>query len=73
MSGSGRESHPEVWEALQMSWSGQETLPDVPEGWVAFSVIREWSTDPLGCPGVVGWPSRILRSGREALLDVWQL
>ena len=37
---------------FRMSWSGQETLPDV----------REWSGCPPGCPGVVGRPSRKFRS-----------
>ena len=38
-----------------MSVSGREALPDV----------REWSGCPSGCPGVVGKPSRMSRSGRE--------
>ena len=42
---------------------GREALPDV----------QEWSGGHLGCPGVVGWPSRMSRSGWEALLDVQQL
>ena len=56
-----------------MSGRGWETLPDVPEGLVTFSVVQEWLTDPPGCPRVVSWPSRISGSGRETLLDVRQL
>ena len=40
-----------------MSGCGQEALPDV----------RVWSEGPPGCPGVVGRPSRMSGSGREAL------
>ena len=40
-----------------MSGSGLEALPDV----------REWSGGPPECPGVVGRPFRMSRSGREAL------
>ena len=43
-----------------MSRSGREVLPDV----------REWSSGPLGCPGVVGRPSRMSRSCRESLQKV---
>ena len=43
-----------------MSRSGREELLDV----------RKWSGDPLGCPGVVGWLSRMFGSGLESLLDV---
>ena len=43
-----------------MSWDGREALWDV---W-------EWSEGPPGCPGVVGWPSRMSGSGQEALLYV---
>ena len=58
MSGSGREAHSDVQECSggpQMSESGWEALPD----------IWEWSGVPLGCPGVVGIPSRMSGSGRE--------
>ena len=34
--------------------------------------VREWSVDPAGCPGVVDKPSRMSKSGREALPDVWE-
>ena len=50
-----------------MSGSGQKAHPDV----------QEWSEDPpecpvvvggpLGCPKVVGWPSRMSGTGLEAL------
>ena len=43
-----------------MSESGRETLPDV----------QEWSVGPPGCPGVVGSPSRMTWSGREAIPNV---
>ena len=36
----------------------------------AFSEFREWSEGPPECPGVVERPSRISRSGLEALPDV---
>ena len=35
-------------------------------------VVRQWSGDPPGCPGEVGSPSLMSRSGREALPDVWE-
>ena len=59
-------------EACWMFGSGQKALADV---W-------EWSGDPPGCLGVVGWPSRMSGSGRKAcwmsgsgqkaLADVWE-
>ena len=45
-----------------MSAIGPETLRDV----------RNWSGDPPGCSGVVGRPSQMSGSGREALPDVWE-
>ena len=39
-----------------MSGSGREVLPDV----------QEWSGGPPGCLGVVGSPSKMSGSGREA-------
>ena len=39
-------------------------------GWDAFSDVREWLGCLLGCPRVVGRPSRMSGSGREALQDV---
>ena len=36
-------------------------------GWEAHQVVRVRSGGPPGCPGVVGRPSRISGSGREAL------
>ena len=45
-----------------MTGSGREALSD----------IREWSEVPSGCQGVVGRPSRISWSGREAILNVWE-
>ena len=36
-------------------------------GWEAFPDVREWSRGPPGCPGVVGRPSRMSGSVREAL------
>ena len=46
-----------------MTAFGREVLPNV----------QEWSRVPLGCHGVVGRPSRMSWSGREALPDdrVW--
>ena len=38
-------------------------------GWEAFPNVREWSGSPPGCPAVVGRPSRLTGSGREALPD----
>ena len=43
-----------------MSRSGRETLLKV---W-------KWLGGSLGCPGVVGRPSRLLGSGRETFLNV---
>ena len=60
MTGSDREAIPDVRE-----WSA--SLPDVP---VAFPDVQEWLGGPPGCPGVVGRPSRMSGSGREALPNV---
>ena len=46
-----------------MFGSGQDTLLD----------DQEWSVGPPGCPGVVGRPSRMSRSGLEALLESGRL
>ena len=65
MSGSGRESLPDVR-------GGWEALPDVRE-WSGVSPgCPGWSGGPPGCPGVVGWPSRLSGSGRKTLLVVWE-
>ena len=60
-----------------MSSSGQKTVPDVGKWWEALTDIREWSGGPprcseapFGCLGVVGRPSRMFGSGREAHPDV---
>ena len=49
------------WEALQVDLEalpvGQEATPDG----------RERSVSPPGGPGVVQWPSRLVKSGRKAL------
>ena len=37
---------------------------------LALKDVREWSGVPSGCLGVVGRPSRMSVSGREALPDV---
>ena len=50
--------------------SGQETLSNVREGWESLSDIQEWSVGPPGCLGMVGRPSLMSGSGREALPDV---
>ena len=57
--------------------NGWEALPDVQEWWEALTNTREWSGDPSGCPGaptgclvVVGWLSRMSRSGQDTLPDV---
>ena len=63
MSLSCRETLPEVREL----W---EAFPDVPEWWEDLPNIREWSVGPPKCPCVVGRPSRLSGSGREALLDI---
>ena len=47
-----------VGKPSRMCEIGGEAHPDV----------REWSGVPPGCPGVVGRPSRISGSSREALL-----
>ena len=58
-----REALPEVRETPQMPRSFRKALP-------FLSDVREWSGDPPGCPGVVGLPSQMSRSGREALSEV---
>ena len=62
-----------------MSGSCQEALSNVRE---ALPIVREWSGDTPGCPGmvegpprcsrVVGRPSRMSRSCQEALPVVWE-
>ena len=47
-----------------MSGSDQETHPKVRE---PIPDVREWTGDPLGCPGVIEMPSRMSGSCREAL------
>ena len=39
-------------------------------GQVALKDVQEWLGGPLGCPGVVGWPSRMSRSDWEAIFDI---
>ena len=63
MSGSGRESLPDVW-------GGREALPDVWGGQEALLHVRKWLGVLPGCPGVVGRSSRMPGSGREAFSDV---
>ena len=53
-----------------MSRSGWKALPDIREWSGALSDIREFSGDPPGSAGVVGSPSRISGSGREAFPNV---
>ena len=53
-----------------MSRSGRKTLPAVWEWWEALPDAWELSGGPPGCPGVVGWPSRMSGSVRKALPDV---
>ena len=74
MSGSGREAHSDVREALSdvQEWSGGP--PGCLEGLVD---AQEWSGGPPGCPGVVekpSWmyerPARMSGSGWEALPNV---
>ena len=52
---------------FRMSSSCQVTLPYMRE---TLPVVRWWSADPLGCPGVVERPSWMSGCGRETLLDV---
>ena len=47
-------------EALRMSGIGRKALQD----------DHEWLRGSPGCPGLVGRPSGMFRSGREALPDV---
>ena len=70
VSGSGRDTLSDVpvgWEALPMSGSFWEALPNMQE---AFPVVQELSGGLHECPGVVWRPSRISGSGLEALQDV---
>ena len=60
MFGSGRESLPDVWKDLP---DVRRDLPDV----------REWLGGPPGCPGLVGRPSRMSGSDRDAIRDVREL
>ena len=60
-----------------MSGSGREAIPDVrmlsgghPESPGDPTDIPEWSGGYLGCPRVVGRPSRMSGSGREILTNI---
>ena len=53
-----------------MSGSGGEALTNIYKWSGTLPDDRDWSGDPPRCPGVVGKPSRMSRSGREALKDV---
>ena len=55
-----------------MSGSGWEALPDVRDGRIALPDDRERSRRRPGGPSVVEMPSRMSRSGREAIPDVWE-
>ena len=61
MSGNGREALPDDQVCLEGLTGGQEAHLDV----------RKWSGGLHGCPGVVGSPSRMSKSGREALTGGW--
>ena len=39
-------------------------------GWDALLDVREWSSGPSKCLGVIGRPTRMSESGGEALLEV---
>ena len=81
MSERGREALPDVRECAgglpgcpgvgrrppRISASGWEDLPGDQE---ALPGVWEWSEDPPGSLGVVGWSSQMTRSGRKALPDV---
>ena len=53
-----------------MFWSGWEVLLYVRERSGHHPDVREWSGGHTGCPGVVGTPSQMSGSVREALPDV---
>ena len=80
MSGSCQVAFRDVREPPpRLSGSGRESLSDVRERSEDFRVVREWSGDLPGCPGVVGSLSRMSRrparmSGnvRKAFPDVWE-
>ena len=75
-----------VGRPSQMSASSREAFPDVrlwsgglTGGRKAHLHVREcsegthwWSGGPSRCPGVVGRPTRLSKSGRKALADVWE-
>ena len=63
MSGSGRESLPEVWERAK-------DFPDVREWCEALTYVRESSGDLPGCPRLVVRPSWMSGNGRETLPNV---
>ena len=67
MSGSDRESHPNVQE-----WSGGPSgcLGVVQRPSRMLGSGREWLGGPSECPEVVGRSSRMSESGREFLPDV---
>ena len=77
MSGSSRAALPDAgsgraalldagggWEAPRMCGIGRETLRMSGNFREALPNVRVWSGGPPGCPGVVGRPSRMSRSGR---------
>ena len=78
MSGNGRETLPNIWEALSDVWECSESPPRCPvspsrisgSGREALSNVKKWSGGSLGCPGVVGRPSWMIERGRETLPNV---
>ena len=73
MSGSVQTAFPALSDVRE--WSGGPSRssggpPGCPGVGVAFPDVREWSGCPLGCPGVVGWPSWMSDSGQKAIPDV---
>ena len=84
MSGSGRESLPDIRErsGVSLRYSGVVVRPSRMSGrsgrpfWMSGSCrenlpdIQEWLVGPRRYPRVVGRPSQISGSGREALPEV---
>ena len=69
MFGSGWEALPDIREALRSLGVVEMLFRMIRSGREALLDVREWSGGPPGCPGVVGRPSRMTESGREALPD----
>ena len=70
MTRSGHLALLEVRRYSQMSRSGWRPFWMSGSGWLALPEVLNWSGGPPRCPGMVGRPSRMSDSVREAIPNV---